>query len=103
VAQLGLGNGYSIDMADVDRFVKALEDAKAALDGTLNGTAADLRVVAPGHDDYSGAFAFTLQSVVERYKDWNRQKQNDLQSLIDRVKAATASYAHAEHDNTPRV
>jgi hypothetical protein len=103
VAQLDLGNGYSIDMADVDRFVKALDDARQRLDDTLRTKGQQLRVAAPGRDDYSGAFAFTMNSLVRQHQEWNLARQKELQGLIDRVRAVRDSYLHVEQNNTPRV
>lgn len=103
MAQLDLGNGYSIDMADVDRFISALQDAKDGLNRTLNGTAKRLQVAPPGHDDYSGAFAFTMNSLIQQHREWNLNRQNELQDLINRVKSARDGYLHVEQNNTPRV
>ncbi|GDY29196.1 PE domain-containing protein [Gandjariella thermophila] len=103
MTQLDLGNGYSIDMADVDRFIKALEDTRANLNRTLTVTAQRLYVQPPGHDDYSEAFALTMNSVIDQHRQWNLARQNELQDLINRVKAARDRYLHVEQNNTPRV
>lgn len=100
MATFDLGGGYSIDLADADKFVKALQDTKDRLQQTLHTTASGLLVKAPGNDDYSAVVANTYNSTAHQHQDWNVKKQDELQALIDRVTAAVASYRETEHDNT---
>jgi hypothetical protein len=100
LATLDLGGGYSIDLADADKFVNALKDAKERLQHTLRTTASGLLVKPPGHDDYSAVVANTYNDTAHQHQDWNARKQDELQALIDRVMAAIASYSETEHNNT---
>ena len=102
-AALDLGNGYHIDLAEADKFIKALEGARDRLAASLDGLGSDLQVLAPGNDDYSGAFANTYNGVIDQHKEWNLQKQRELQDLLDKVNAAVASYRQTEHDNTMKA
>jgi hypothetical protein len=100
MATLNLGGGYSIDMIDAEKFVKALQDTKDRLADTLQNTAGPLRVRPPGNDDYSGVLANTYDQATRQHADWNMKKQAELQELIDRVTAMLASYRETEHNNT---
>ncbi|MFB9298924.1 hypothetical protein, partial [Kibdelosporangium philippinense] len=88
-ARLDLGGGYSIDLADAEKFVKALQDTHDRLYDTLKGTAAPLRVYAPGHDNYSGMVANAYNNVVDQHHEWNERKREELKALIQCVTAAT--------------
>jgi hypothetical protein len=103
MASLDLGGGYSIDLDDAQKFVKALEDTMKGLNHTLTVTGRGLQVAAPGHDDYSGVFANTMNGVIQQHYDWNRKKQRELQDLIDKVDAAIKTYHQTEQHNTPKV
>jgi hypothetical protein len=100
MATLDLGGGYGIDLADADKFIKALQDTKDRLDSTLGTTARDLQVRPPGNDDYSAVVANTYNDVVRQHQGWNLKKQAELEDLIVRITAAVAGYRQAEHDNT---
>jgi ABC-type transporter Mla subunit MlaD len=103
MAALDLGNGYQIDLAEADKFVNVLRDAFERLQTSLDVTASNLQVLAPGNDDYSGTFANTYNEVIRQHKEWNQKRQQELKDLIDRVSAAVDGYRHAEHDNTMRA
>lgn len=98
-AALDLGNGYHIDLAEAEKFVKALEAARDRLRASLDGQGSDLQVLAPGNDDYSGTFANRYNLVIRQHQEWNQKRQQELQDLINKVNAAIASYRQAEHDN----
>ena len=100
MATLDLGGGYSIDLADADRFVNALNDALERLARTYRTTARELRVRPPGNDDYSAVVANAYTDVSEQHNVWNLQKQRELKEMINRVSAAVASYQQVEHNNT---
>ncbi|GAA0610858.1 hypothetical protein GCM10010174_30300 [Kutzneria viridogrisea] len=97
-----MGGGYSIDFDDADKFIKALQDQKDALGDTMTGTASRLNIASPGHDDYSNAFGSMGKQLVDAHREWNQAKQDELQSLIDKVTAAVKKYKETEHDNTMR-
>src|SRR4051812_9483530 len=82
MAALDLGGGYSIDLADADKFIKALQNALERLRSTLDTSANELRVRPPGHDDYSGLIANADNEVADQHRDWNLRKQEELQVLI---------------------
>lgn len=100
MAKLDLGGGYSIDLADADKFVNALKDAKERLVGTMQAAGMHLRVRPPGNDDYSAVVASAYNDVALQHREWNLKKQEELQAAIDRVNAAIANYRQVEHDNT---
>jgi PE family len=104
VAQLnfgsGFGNGFSIDLADAQKFVQALEDLLASLIHTWETYGERLQVLPPGHDDYSAAWANQAQATIESYKTWNKQMQQTVFNMINNMNATIASYQQTEQHNT---
>jgi multidrug resistance efflux pump len=103
MAALDLGNGYHIDLAEADKFIAALEAQRKSLEHSLRGTARNLRVRAPGNDDYSGVFANRYNELIAQHAVWNERKQDELRRLINEVRAAVATYRRVESENTTRV
>jgi hypothetical protein len=98
---IDLGNGYTVDFDDADKFIKALQDQKDRLAQTLrDANRADPQP--PGNDDYSGVYANDAYTMVQQHNTWNQAKQDELQGLIDKVTDAVTKYKQTEHDNTLR-
>jgi hypothetical protein len=100
MAQLDMGNGFSINMDDVQTFIKALQDRVRSLQHTLETYALPLQIPAPGHDDYSGGWANDAQTTVNDYIAWNEGQQQTFTTLIGKAQAAVAQYQQTEQHNT---
>lgn len=100
--ELDLGNGYSIDFADVQKFVQILQDTRDNLLHVVRAHWRELQIPAPGHDEYSGAWADNANQVRDEYLQWNQQRQAELNDLISRVNMAMAGYQRTEQHNTIR-
>jgi len=100
VAQLDLGNGFSIDFTDIDTFKAALQDQLFRLQAILRDYEYRLKAPPPARDDYSAAWSAHADPAVKSYVDWNNARQADLQDLIGRLDAMKASYQQAEQHNT---
>jgi peptide subunit release factor 1 (eRF1) len=102
-AQIDLGGGYSIDLDDAQKFINALKDQLKRLAETQRAATQNLRVFPPGNDDYSAAWARAANEMVQRHHDWNQGKQDELQTLIQKVTDVLNQYKQTEHDNTMRA
>lgn len=100
MGQLGVGGGFSIDMADAQTFIKALQDKVASLQNTLRTYLTRLQIPAPGRDDYSGGWSNDAQTSVNDYVAWNDGLQQTLNAMIKQAQAAVAQYQRAEEHNT---
>jgi hypothetical protein len=100
MGQLGVGGGFSIDMADAHTFITALKDKVASLQNTLLKYAEPLQIPAPGRDDYSGGWSDDAQTSVNDYIAWNEGLQQTLNSLVGQAQAAVAQYQQTEEHNT---
>jgi peptide subunit release factor 1 (eRF1) len=102
-AEISLGGGYSIDLDDAQKFIQALKDQQKRLVATQRSATQSLRLLPPGNDDYSAAWARSANQMVQAHHDWNQGKQNELQALIDKVTDVVNKYKQTEHDNTMRA
>lgn len=102
-AEISLGGGYSIDLDDAQKFINTLKDQVNWLKKTQLTAQNDLKVVPPGHDDYSAAWARSANEMVQAHDKWNQGKQNELNTLIDNITKAVDKYKQTEHDNTMRA
>jgi hypothetical protein len=102
-AEISLGGGYSIDLDDAQKFIDTLKDQVKWLIETQASARSDLKVVPPGHDDYSAAWASSANEMVQAHDKWNQGKQTELNTLIDNITKAVAKYKQTEHDNTMRA
>jgi hypothetical protein len=102
-AQIDLGNGFSIDFDDAQKFIKALQDQVKRLQATQLNAQHGLRALPPGNDDYSAAWADAGNEMIQKHHDWNQGKQDQLNALIDKVNSVVNQYKQTEHDNTMRA
>ena len=101
--QIDVGGGYSIDIDDAKKFTDALQAQLDQLRLAAAQARRDLKVLPPGHDDYSGAWANSANQMVQQHEAWNAGKQAELDALIKKVNAVVAQYKQTEHDNTMRT
>ena len=101
--QIDVGNGFSIDIADAQKFVNALQDRRDSLIHTLRTYGQGIFVKAPGHDDYSGGWANEANATANDYQAWNLAQQQTLTTLINNVNAVVAQYQKTEQHNTMRA
>jgi hypothetical protein len=102
-AEISVGGGYSIDLDDAQKFIDALNAQLHALQDTEQLARQGLKLLPPGHDDYSAAWARSANDMVQAHHDWNTAKQKELTALIDNVTKAVDKYKQTEHDNTMRA
>jgi hypothetical protein len=108
MAQLDMGNGFSINFDDIPKFIQALQDQLRSLQtmraniGSETSIQHGLAAVPPANDDYSGAWSSKANPNVRGYLDWNKARQQELLDLIDKVNAAVAGYKQTEQNNTMR-
>ena len=102
MAEISLGNGFSIDIADAQKFVQALDDRLKSLQNTYFTHAQNLYVPAPGHDAVSGDYAARATASIDSYKTWNVDQQNTLKGLINQVNAVVTNYQQTDQHNTMR-
>ena len=101
--QIDVGGGYSIDIDDAKKFTDALTAQVQQLQDASDQAFRDLKVMPPGHDDYSMAWASSANQMVLQHQAWNAAKQKELTALIDKVNAVVKQYQQTEHDNTMRA
>jgi hypothetical protein len=112
MAQLDMGNGFSINFDDIPKFVQALQDQLLRLQdlqtkiSIQNESSQDgqggLAALPPANDDYSGTWSSTANPNVQGYVQWSKARQQDLRDLINKVNAAVAGYKQTEQNNTMR-
>ena len=81
-AEISLGGGYSIDLDEAQKFIDTLKAQVKWLIETQATARTNLKVVPPGHDDYSAAWAGSANEMVQAHDKWNQSKQNELNALI---------------------
>jgi hypothetical protein len=102
MAQLDMGNGFSIDYDDIPKFIAALQDQQHRLRTTLQTHDQALKAPAPANDGQSVVWSGPAGQSVGSYRAWSIAQQNNLQALINNVNAAVASYKQTEQNNTMR-
>jgi hypothetical protein len=100
MAQLGLGNGYTIDLADGWTFVHSLEDALGQLRQAWQQNSPNLQVPSPGNDAHSKDFSQSMtQQAVHAHQEWFDNQVTKLGAMINNVSAMLHQYGIAETEN----
>lgn len=100
MAELSLGNGYTIDLADGWMFVHSLEDALRQLRESWQQNSQSLRIPAPGNDAHSKNFSQNMtQQAVDAHAQWYASQTAKLLSMINNVSGMLHHYGIAETEN----
>jgi hypothetical protein len=100
MAELSLGNGYTIDLADGWTFVHSLEDALRQLRQAWQQNGANLQVPSPGNDAHSRNFSQSMtQQAVHAHQEWFEDQVTKMGAMINNASAMLHQYGIAETEN----
>jgi hypothetical protein len=101
--QINVGGGFTIDLAEGERFVKVMKKHRRTLEVAFSDHMQGLFIKPPGHDDYSKAFAASGNDMIREFRDWVMGVLKDMQDKIDLVESQLKTYGQVESDNTMKA